>query len=84
MREAPGTANREPYGEGWLFLIHTPDIKASIKPLKTDESSHGMDAGRGRAARAPDRGSGGTLGGRRRLSSPTASTTICPPWGGSG
>jgi hypothetical protein len=45
VREAPGTANREPYGEGWLFLIHTPDIKASIKPLKTDESSMGWMQG---------------------------------------
>jgi glycine cleavage system H lipoate-binding protein len=36
VREVPGTANRAPYGEGWLFLVHTPDIKNSLKPLMTD------------------------------------------------
>ncbi len=41
VREAPATANREPYGEGWLFLIHTPDIKASVKPLMSDETTKG-------------------------------------------
>ena len=28
-------ANREPYGEGWLFLVHTPDIKKSMNQLMT-------------------------------------------------
>jgi hypothetical protein len=41
VRETPAAANREPYGEGWLFLIHTPDIKASIKPLMNVESAVG-------------------------------------------
>ena len=29
-------ANREPYGEGWLFLVRTPDIKKSAKKLMSD------------------------------------------------
>jgi glycine cleavage system H lipoate-binding protein len=39
VRESPGTANREPYGNGWLFLVHTPDIKTAVKPLMTDQQS---------------------------------------------
>jgi hypothetical protein len=33
-------ANREPYGEGWLFVVHTPDIKKSMNQLLT--SSDGL------------------------------------------
>lgn len=41
VRETPATANREPYGEGWLFLIHTSNIKASLKPLMNEENTMG-------------------------------------------
>ncbi|MBW2575768.1 MAG: glycine cleavage system protein H [Deltaproteobacteria bacterium] len=36
VRENPEMANREPYGEGWLFLVRTPDIKKSAKKLMSD------------------------------------------------
>jgi glycine cleavage system H lipoate-binding protein len=36
VRENPELANREPYGEGWLFLVRTPDIKKSAKKLMSD------------------------------------------------
>jgi glycine cleavage system H lipoate-binding protein len=35
-RENPGLAGREPYGEGWLFVVRTPDIKGSVKKLMAD------------------------------------------------
>jgi glycine cleavage system H lipoate-binding protein len=41
VRETPATANHEPYGGGWLFLVHTPDIKNALKPLMTDQQSVG-------------------------------------------
>ncbi len=41
VREHPELANDEPYGEGWLFLLHTPDIKKSVKELMTDTTSFG-------------------------------------------
>jgi len=37
--ENPGLANREPYGEGWLFLVRTPDVKSAAKNLMSDEAS---------------------------------------------
>jgi hypothetical protein len=39
IREQPGAANREPYGGGWLFMVRTPDVKATIGKLMTDQSS---------------------------------------------
>jgi glycine cleavage system H lipoate-binding protein len=39
LRESPGLANEGPYEEGWLFMVHTPDIKGSIKHLMTDVES---------------------------------------------
>ncbi len=39
VREKPELANHEPYGNGWLFLIRTADIKKSVKNLMTDTSS---------------------------------------------
>lgn len=39
LREDPNLANRDPYGEGWLFMLHTPDIKKSVKNLMTDAQS---------------------------------------------
>ncbi|MCP4666842.1 MAG: glycine cleavage system protein H [Deltaproteobacteria bacterium] len=35
-RENPGLAGQEPYGEGWLFMVRTPDIKGSVKKLMAD------------------------------------------------
>jgi glycine cleavage system H lipoate-binding protein len=45
VRETPGLANREPYGDGWLFLVRTPDVKTSIKPLMSDQQSIGWIKG---------------------------------------
>jgi len=39
LRENPGLANREPYGDGWLFMVQTPDIKKSVKNLMSDTQS---------------------------------------------
>jgi len=39
VRENPGLANREPYGDGWLFIVRTPDIKKSVKELMIDSKS---------------------------------------------
>ena len=39
VREMPDTANREPYGEGWLFVVRNPNIKGAVKPLLTDADS---------------------------------------------
>jgi len=39
VRENPELANREPYGEGWLFSVRNPDIKKTVKKLMTDKDS---------------------------------------------
>jgi glycine cleavage system H lipoate-binding protein len=39
VRENPEAANREPYGDGWLFMVRTPDIKGTVKNLMADTSS---------------------------------------------
>ena len=39
LRETPDVANREPYGDGWLFMVRTPDVKASMKALMTATDS---------------------------------------------
>ena len=39
VRENPELANREPYGDGWLFMVRTPDIKGAAKKLMTDTES---------------------------------------------
>jgi len=39
VREKPHVANREPYGDGWLFMVRTPDVKATMGKLMTDQSS---------------------------------------------
>lgn len=36
VRENPGEANREPYGNGWLFVVKTPDLKGAMKRLMPD------------------------------------------------
>lgn len=33
VRENPKLSSGSPYGDGWLFTVHTPDIKATIKNL---------------------------------------------------
>jgi glycine cleavage system H lipoate-binding protein len=38
-RENPELANRDPYGEGWLFMVRPPDIKANAKRLMVDTES---------------------------------------------
>lgn len=37
--ENPGLANREPYGDGWLFVVRTPDVKSAAKRLMSDAAS---------------------------------------------
>ena len=39
LREKPEIANREPYGDGWLFMVRTPDIKETMAKLMVDQSS---------------------------------------------
>ncbi|MBW2218686.1 MAG: glycine cleavage system protein H [Deltaproteobacteria bacterium] len=39
MRQSPELANREPYSEGWLFMVRTPDIKKAAKKLIADTES---------------------------------------------
>ena len=39
VRENPELANREPYGDGWLFMVRTPDIKKSMQQLMTNTDS---------------------------------------------
>lgn len=36
LREKPGMANQEPYGKGWLFVIHSKDTKGAFKELMDD------------------------------------------------
>jgi glycine cleavage system H lipoate-binding protein len=45
MREKPGIANREPYAGGWLFVVHSPEIKDSFKNLMGDSASLDWMAG---------------------------------------
>jgi glycine cleavage system H lipoate-binding protein/uncharacterized CHY-type Zn-finger protein len=39
VRENPEIANREPYGNGWLFMVRTPDVKKTVKKLMSDADS---------------------------------------------
>jgi len=39
IRENPALANREPYQDGWLFMVQTPDIKKTVKTLMADTDS---------------------------------------------
>ncbi|MBF0117620.1 MAG: glycine cleavage system protein H [Desulfobacterales bacterium] len=39
LREKPEIANHEPYEEGWLFMVRTPDIKVATKALMDDKKS---------------------------------------------
>ncbi len=40
-RETPIVANKEPYSEGWLFMVRTPDIKKTVKKLMDDTETMG-------------------------------------------
>jgi glycine cleavage system H lipoate-binding protein len=51
-RENPGTANREPYGDGWLFVVRTSNIKASVKDLMDD--AHSLEWMNGEVSRLED------------------------------
>jgi glycine cleavage system H lipoate-binding protein len=33
LREDPGLVVRDPYGEGWLFAVHSPDLVINLKNL---------------------------------------------------
>jgi len=39
VRENPRLATDEPYGDGWLFLVRTGNIKKSVKSLMSDTGS---------------------------------------------
>jgi glycine cleavage system H lipoate-binding protein len=39
VREQPETANREPYRDGWLFMVRAPNVKKSVKGLMADTST---------------------------------------------
>jgi glycine cleavage system H lipoate-binding protein len=39
VRENPKLANNEPYGDGWLFMVRTPDVKGTMKKLMVDQDS---------------------------------------------
>jgi glycine cleavage system H lipoate-binding protein len=39
VRENPGLTNHEPYGDGWLFMVHNPNIKKSVKNLMAETDS---------------------------------------------
>ncbi len=41
VRENPEKANHEPYGEGWVFLVRTPDIKLAANKLMDDSTGLG-------------------------------------------
>jgi len=36
LRERPGLANDKPYEHGWLFMVHTPNPKQTLKKLVAD------------------------------------------------
>jgi glycine cleavage system H lipoate-binding protein len=39
IRNNPGATAKDPYGNGWLFAVHTSDIKASMKVLIKDDDA---------------------------------------------
>ncbi len=39
VRENPELANREPYEDGWLFMVRNPNIKKTVKKLMRDAGS---------------------------------------------
>jgi len=41
LRERPGLANENPYEDGWLFVVRTPDVKGTVGKLMAD--AHSLD-----------------------------------------
>lgn len=41
VRDEAGLANREPYGDGWLFVMSVPGLKKTVKQLMDDTSGPG-------------------------------------------
>jgi glycine cleavage system H lipoate-binding protein len=41
VRQNPEFANDEPYGDGWLFTVRTPDVKGTMEELMVDADSLG-------------------------------------------
>ena len=39
VRENPEIANREPYSDGWLFMVRNPNIKKSVEKLMADTTT---------------------------------------------
>jgi glycine cleavage system H lipoate-binding protein len=39
VRENPQLANQDPFGDGWLFVVRTPDTKRTMKNLMTGPAS---------------------------------------------
>jgi glycine cleavage system H lipoate-binding protein len=39
LRSRPDQSRNHPYGDGWLFTVHNPDIKGAVKNLMDDETS---------------------------------------------
>jgi glycine cleavage system H lipoate-binding protein len=39
VRENPALANREPYGDGWLFTVRHPNIKRTVQKLMDDSAT---------------------------------------------
>lgn len=39
LREKPELAKHKPYEEGWLFMVHTPDVKSAAKKLMDDTNT---------------------------------------------
>jgi glycine cleavage system H lipoate-binding protein len=39
VRENPGLANQDPYNDGWLFTVRTPNVKRTIKKLMGEAES---------------------------------------------
>jgi glycine cleavage system H lipoate-binding protein len=41
VRDNPEIANQEPYGDGWLFMVRTPDVKKTVKHLMSPTDTLG-------------------------------------------
>ena len=39
VNASPGVTNRDPYGDGWLFTVYTPEIKAAVKKLMSQTTT---------------------------------------------
>jgi glycine cleavage system H lipoate-binding protein len=39
VRETPALANREPYGDGWLFTVRSGNVKRSVTELMSDTAT---------------------------------------------